>query len=279
MDESRLFDSLCLAVRQAGAVAKRLQIGIQNEGKDLDLVVEGESEHVRAMRTAKTAIDEVVQEILLLAIAEYVDPRIVSIDAEEETPSLTFFSNENTENSIVIDPIDGTLEYLEGEDSYSVCVALIRNDEIRFSLVYYPMRDIVYGTREGKSLVYPKFSSRGTSAASEIIMCKDAQRILYKTRRVPEEFEKRFTGAGFEVRLIDGYSDGLLKVLNGEAAGFIGCNPNIRDVLIGPVIGSAPGGFMCDWNGAVLRWPKRGRLPEGFFGNSAFESELRALLR
>lgn len=143
----------------------------------------------------------------------------------------------------------------------------------------FPARNIAYGVAaDGKSYRYKNFSTTGTSEADEIVLPEKPQRVLYKSRRVPEEFDKRFLDAGYKTIELDAYSDGLLKVISGEAAGYIANDPQMRDILIGPVIAAARSGFMCDWHSNEIQWPKKGRIRETFYGNRAHESELRALL-
>jgi fructose-1,6-bisphosphatase/inositol monophosphatase family enzyme len=276
---SRLFSALCLAARQGGAVAILFQGRVQNEGKEFEVHVENESDLVRAMRTAKTVVDEAVQEIILLAIAEHMDAREVLIDAEEKTSLLELFPSTTAQMSVIIDPIDGTLDYVNGLDGYSVCIAVIEKARLELAIVFYPARDVAYAVNaEGKSCRYERFGLQGTSLGTEVVLPSQPKRVLYKSRRIPEEFESRFTAAGYEVVGLDAYSDGLLKVVSGEAAGYIANDPQMRDILIGPVIGKAKGGFMCDWRGKEIQWPKRGRISGTFYGNAAFEKEFRELM-
>ena len=277
MDNDAAFIRLAATVKDAGALALQKQGGVENVGKE-EVGAANESERLKAMRRAKTIIDEQVQEMLLGTAAECWGDNVV-IDAEEQTSSLSRFPKREGTRSLIIDPIDGTLEYLEGHDSYSVCIALIESGTLSFALVYFPARDIAYGVApDGRSYEYPSFATKELSDARRAVLPPHAPRIVYKTRRVPEEFERRFTEAGFEVRGWDNYVQGLMAVFNGEAAGYLACEPQIRDVLIGPVIGTAQGGFMCGWRGEKITWPRSGRLAAGFFGNVALEKEFRAIL-
>lgn len=277
MDDMAIYERFAETVRRAGLYAREKQGSVENLGKDI-VGSADDSERVKAMRSAKTVIDEEVQEMLLKTAFECFGENIV-IDAEEDTPSLSLFPNKEAARSLIIDPIDGTLEYLEGKDAYSVCIALIEDRKLAHTLVYFPTRDKTYGVApDGIAYEYASFAERGIAAGTPVKLPASAACILYKTRRIPEDFEKRFVDAGFEVRGLDNYVVGLLAVLSGDAAGYIACEPQMRDILIGPVIGRSAGGFMCDWLGDTLRWPAMGRLPQGIFGNTAFEEELRSLL-
>lgn len=278
MDASAVFDRLSDAVREAGVLALKSQGTVKNDGK-IEEGAPNESERLKAMRAAKTVIDEQVQEMLLKALLECFPKGDILVDGEETTPSLAHFSG-STHRSVVIDPIDGTLEYLEGKDTYSVCVALIEESTVAWAIVYFPARDIAYAVApDGKAYAYTDFATTGTAQAKLIELPESGPRVLFKTRRVTANFEQRFLDAGFEVREWDNYVQGLLAVLTGDAVGYIACEPQMRDILIGPVIGSARGGFMCDWQGEDIIWPQSGRLPQAFFGNAAVEKEIRELLK
>lgn len=277
MNASEIFDRMCGAVREAGELARAKQNTVQNDPK-MDQALPNENERLTAMRTAKTIIDEHVQEMLLSALLECYPAGDLLVDAEEKTSTLMHFSG-NGSISVILDPIDGTLEYLEGNDSYSVCIALIENAKLTWAIVYFPARDKAYSVApDGKAYVYDTFGANGTKHAQAIELPKSGPRVLYKTRRVPLEFEQRFLDAGFEVREWDNYVQGLLAVLTGDAVGYIACEPQIRDILIGPVIGKSSGGFMCNWQGDEIVWPQTGRLPQAFFGNAAIEKEILTIL-
>jgi fructose-1,6-bisphosphatase/inositol monophosphatase family enzyme len=278
MSADAVFKKLSEAVREAGALALKKQGTVKNDGKEAELLP-GEGDHLRAMKAAKTVIDEQVQEILLNAVTDTLGTDDIVIDAEEDTPSLSLFTARDSSRSVVIDPIDGTLEYLEGRDTYSVCLALLEQTKVVAAIVFFPARDIAYAlTPDGSSLEYQQFSAQGTGSAKAISLAHTASRLIYKTRRVPEDFEQRFVRAGFEVRGWDNYVQGLLAVLNGEACGYIAYEPQMRDILMGPILSMGSGGFMCDWQNNEIKWPIRGRLSQGFFGNASVEKEIRALL-
>ena len=81
-----LFGQLLLAIRQSGVIAFELQGRVANEGKVDMTTLPNDSYALRARRAAKTAVDEIIQEVIILAAADAVDPRHVALDAEESTP-------------------------------------------------------------------------------------------------------------------------------------------------------------------------------------------------
>ena len=141
MDYQEIYERLFIASKTAGIVADMMQATIINEGKQVE-TVDGEDERHKRMREAKTRADEIVQEILLQALLpEYQD--VLSLDVEEETGSRTCFSKQDYAYTLVLDPIDGTLDYLHQKDTWSICSAIIHEHDVRLAIIYFPKRDIM----------------------------------------------------------------------------------------------------------------------------------------
>lgn len=47
-------------------------------------------------------------------------------------------------DTFVIDPIDGTRAFIDGQDTFSHALAVVRGGEVRAAVVYLPMRDTLY---------------------------------------------------------------------------------------------------------------------------------------
>jgi fructose-1,6-bisphosphatase/inositol monophosphatase family enzyme len=146
-DLSNFIDSMKEAVMEAGKIAFECQGKVENKGKNIDLLASDDI-YVIQRRAAYTIVDEKVQEILLRATIEIIDPKTIHLDAEEVTPLANSFSQKPQKTTLVIDPIDGTLEYIHGGDSYSISVGLIENGALLAALVYFPARQELFFTKE-----------------------------------------------------------------------------------------------------------------------------------
>ena len=94
-------EALTLPVRQAAAAAHWLEGRVANNPKAED----------SAEKSALTDADCVSQEILVTALAELY-PQVV-LDAEEDTPAVKAFAANDSPYTVRVDPIDGTLRYLQ----------------------------------------------------------------------------------------------------------------------------------------------------------------------
>lgn len=263
--------AMLVSMRQAGAAARLMQGRVANEGKDDDTSFPNDDAALRSRRAAKTLADEVAQEILLLAAGEFLEVTSTGLDAEEMTPSTVLFSKAPEPlQTLVIDPIDGTIEYCEGKSSYSVCVGLERSGEVAAALVHFPARDTMYRhvTGEPPVIVEQVSTDPQERTMGQPPPCSGTP-VVYKNGRVAPETVTALERAGFLVRDDTdgaiGAPDSILACLSGEAVAYISHTRQMRDILLGAVIGALPTGGAFDWHGAQLSWPSGGRVPRAVF--------------
>lgn len=257
-----LVDSVKKIMYRAGETAVNKQAGIANISKN-PAGIEGEDEFAKRRRNAKTQIDVEVQEILLKEIARVSDPSKIYLDAEESTPFKNPFSQTPTDLTLIIDPIDGTLEYIEQRDDYCITVGFIKNGVAESVLVYFPKRKQFYSLRDGKAFLETNGEEILLKSPTEIKHDK-----VYVNNRVPEEVRHYLTKNGFQLtndRDIN-WLDGLIGCLKGEYRVCIFHTPQSRDVLLGSFATALPGGYMKDWQGNDIKWPNGGRIPQAAFG-------------
>lgn len=262
---------------QAGKMALDMQKDIINIGKDI-IREDGEDDVHYAMRQAKTKADVMVQDVLLQAMME--DSDIFTLDVEEESELLACYQNHDETYTLIIDPIDGTLQYLHQQDTYSICSAIIHEHDIVTAVVYFPKRDQLY-------CYEPQFGARYFTQASlcnfedgfVIDMEAEKNNRIYKNDRVKEEIWKALEALGYEI--IDDRQcccpDALLACMRKEAMAYLSDTRNIRDILVGAILSKCKDGAVLDLQGQHVAWPQTGRLPFGIF--TRFPQEMREILR
>jgi len=268
-----LFDRILLAVYQAGAVARRLQGQVANEGKDAERMP-GDSAGLTLKRAAKSAVDDAAQECLLLAALDVIDASRLALDAEEQTDSVSRFA-ESADSTLVIDPVDGTLEYLQGLTNYSVCAGLVQGGSLDFAIVHFPRRDLTYYLSTDRNAYLASGHPHLPSAAPRLLSVdpQSTSRVVFKNGRTPTEATVALTNFGYSV--VDDTRDGLgcpdaiLSVLSGASLAYLSHTRQMRDILLGAVVAAAAGCYATDWVGAPLLWPAGGRVPRAIFGAGA----------
>lgn len=262
---------------QAGQLALSMQKDIVNEGKEIKRNKEEDDIHY-AMRQAKTKADVIVQDMLLEAMITHKD--LFTLDVEEESEYVKDYPCHDESYTLVIDPIDGTLQYINQQDTYSICSAILHHNDIVTAVVYFPKRDMLYcydpcnGTRYFTNASQCKFSE-----GKEIDMEQEPSKIIYKNDRVKKEIWKAMEKCCYTI--IDDRScccpDALLACMRKEALAYLSDTRNIRDILLGAILSKCKNGAVLDLHGDDVRWPAKGRLPFGIF--TRFPNEMREILR
>ena len=226
MNYQKLYECLFCAVRTAGIVANMMQATIVNEGKQVELVEDEDERHLR-MREAKTRADEIVQEILLQSLLpEY--QAVLSLDVEEDTVSRTCFLKQDYDYTLVLDPIDGTLEYLHQKDTWSICSAILHEHDVRLAIVYFPKRDIMYTYVEGIGCrVYHRLK-QCTAADGEVlsVQCDNTPSVVYKNSRLSQDIVQqlcraRISGRPMTVNRSWSCPDAILACMRGSTCLFL----------------------------------------------------------
>lgn len=166
-----------------------------------------------------SSVDITVQETLIAIVEEnYPHHRILY---EEGEPKHLCKQSDFT---WVIDPIDGTANFLEGKKEYSISVGLMKGNEFLESLVIFPAYgesfyaakgEGVYRNRKRMPLLKPNPEEK------EIVFCS----------RTYSKAQKRL--AGYQPTFYRCATYSVVKVLKGEALAFHAANTMLYDV--GPI--------------------------------------------
>ena len=264
-----IYKCLFQASRAAGIAAKMLQKTIVNEGKQVD-IIENEDDYHRRMREAKTKADELVQEILLQSLLPKYQ-NLFTLDVEEDTLSKQYFKKEDYEYTLVLDPIDGTLDYIAQKDTWSICSAVLHHQDVLLAIVYFPKRDCMYSYVEGKGCrIYHNLEMCTEDDGKELdYVCDDLPSLIYKNSRLSDDMVEHLQKKGFTV-IDDSYEhmgcpDAILECMKGNALAYFSDTRNIRDILLGAILGKMKHGNMFDFHGNPVEWEKCGRQKEIVF--------------
>src|SRR5688572_24641297 len=114
MTPERFVEVFRVAALQAGQVARYLQGQVQKHEKPGEVTAES---------AALTAVDLAAQDVILHQLWA-AEPRL-RIDAEEDTELVSRFQDAPEDAPlVVIDPVDGTLNYTLGSQDYAVMGSL-----------------------------------------------------------------------------------------------------------------------------------------------------------
>lgn len=108
-----------------------------------------------------TAADQAANDIIVKALAAlYPDIPIIS----EEIKNMDYEERKSWELCWVVDPLDGTKEFLKRNGEFTVNIALVKNGEPILGVIYVPVKDVTYYNAIGGKA----YKQLGTDSANEI---------------------------------------------------------------------------------------------------------------
>jgi fructose-1,6-bisphosphatase/inositol monophosphatase family enzyme len=251
VDPNAFLDVMSLAARQVGAVALRFYGKVANLEKEV-IGREFANDDHRAALQALSDVDLAAQEVLLVALAERFP--FVNLDPEEDTPSVSWFEGNDSRYTVVLDPIDGTLNYITQRGKFGVMVGLMEDDRYLASLVYFPMEGALYRAvrGEGCSVTIGGIARPVRSGPSPELVLRDAA--------TPVEIAESVTAAGFTVTRSGCSAVDSTVAATGVAAAAISYHqPSIRR-CIGALVSREAGGYLCDIHGRPYECTHPGAL-------------------
>lgn len=179
----RFIEVFNLAARQAGYIARHLQGEISLRSKKGERSPEGE---------ALTAADLAAQDVILLLLHSVFPD--AAVDAEEKTDTVRLFGRPAAGKPlIVVDPIDGTLNYGRGSREYAVMGAWLEEERYRAALVHFPeFQETYWAWQEGGCC-------KESAGATETVRVGALPRRVRAAPSVPETACHALREAGFEV--------------------------------------------------------------------------------
>jgi fructose-1,6-bisphosphatase/inositol monophosphatase family enzyme len=192
------------ALEQAAAIAASLEGRVPNEPKT------GEASAVKA---ALTLADVAAQEALLVPLLARF--RAAELEAEEATQSVSLFTGEARALRIVIDPIDGTLNFFLGRRGpYAVLAGLAVAGRLEAALVALPRERVRFEAVRGAGARWS--DARGAWAPAR--PSRTGERVIVSDS-VPDGVADRLRAAGFDVGMGCGGAVAVAPLLPGVRGG------------------------------------------------------------
>ncbi len=143
--------------------------------------------------------------------------------------------NKDKDNIWIIDPIDGTTNFLHGIPHFAICIALESKKEIISGLIYDPIKDEMFYAEKNKGAYL------------------NNQRLRVSNRNIIDEclFSSNHEGvkfSNFNMRYSGCAALDLAYVASGRLDGFFHNKINIWDVAAGALLVEEAGGIVNDLN-------------------------------
>lgn len=164
----------------------------------------------------------------------------------------------------VVDPLDGTREFLRGSDVFTVNVALLENGRPIFGVIHTPVGGQCW------------WGGEGLGAWRDDVPIHTAERPAVPLRIIASPAERAANARGCLARLLEQFPDAGLAHLPGAlkfcrlAEGLVDAYPRVTpsaawDIAAGHALVVAAGGVVLDEGGAALRYRNAPGWPVGGF--------------
>ena len=207
---------------KASQKASKALIRDFGEIEKLQVSVKGPSNFVS---NADTKAEKIIIEELMKAKKNY------SIISEEDGSKI----NSDSENVWIIDPIDGTSNFLHGIPHFAISIALKSNNEIISGLIYDPIKDEMFYAEKNSGAYF-------NNQRIKVSKKKEIENCLFATggkEKIISDFMIRKTGCA----ALD-----MAYVAAGRYDGYFQNNLNLWDVAAGIIIVKEAGGIVNEIN-------------------------------
>ncbi|MBN1400630.1 MAG: hypothetical protein JXA74_07320 [Anaerolineae bacterium] len=245
-----------LALYQAGQVAQALQGRVSAEHKAPD--------SLHQQSTAVSVVDRLCQEIILLRaydVAPELEVQSEELAACPEEIAALFRRNRHR-YALILDPIDGTDDYLSGRPSYGIMLGLLDQELGRMAcgLIHFPAMGRSYvGIRDVGA-----YASGGLWGPPRPLVPDEPPRNVADTKRLTEADYGWFAAHGLPVAPAASRSSAyeLVRVATGEVGALAMRHFHGYDSAVASVLIEALGGAALGPDGRAVRYEKAmPRLP------------------
>ena len=245
-DEKTLLDACVTAARAAGA-------------EILKLVAQGFEVETKSDASPVTVCDRAAERIILDALA--VAAPGVPVIAEEEVAAGRIPVHGDT--YFLVDPLDGTKEFVRGGDDYTVNIGLIVDRAPRLGVVFQPARDRLWGGIVGSGAFLEDGSGRIAIHTRELGEERAAVASKSHFNQATADYLEQAIGACGHVSV--GSSLKFCIVAEGRADIYPRLSPTSEwDTAAGHAVLLAAGGRVDGLDGTPLTYGKTAFLNRGF---------------
>ena len=173
-------------------------------------------------------------------------------------PSYSILSEEigeiNNDDSFkwIIDPIDGTSNFLHGVPHFAISVGLEHNKEIICGIIYDPIKDEMFTAEKGNGsyLNNQRMRVSSRSKLEDCMIFTGGPKREAKNRELAlKEYYKFSIKVLIPIRKLGSASLDMAYVAAGRCDGFWQRNLNYWDIAAGIILVKEAGGFVTDFNG------------------------------
>ena len=160
--------------------------------------------------------------------------------------------SENSEYRWIIDPIDGTLNFLHGIPHFAISVALEKKNEVICGVIYDPIKDEMFFAEKEKGayLNNKRIKVSNRKKLKDCMIFTGGPTFISKNKKLNfSEYKKVSDSLPSPLRKMGSASLDMSYVAAGRADGFFQRNLNYWDIAAGIIIVKESGGSITDYSG------------------------------
>ena len=213
---------------KAAEKASKVIIRDFGELEKLQVLSKGPSDFV-------TNSDKKAEKIIIEELAKY--KKKFSLISEE----VGEIKNSDLENFWIIDPIDGTTNFLHGVPHFAISIALKSKKEIISGLIFDPIKNEMFYAEKNNGAYFNNKRIR-VSKRKKMEYC------LFASGKIDNENIKQKTNAKLSIRKSGSAALDMAYVASGRYDGYFQKNLNLWDIAAGIIIVKEAGGKVNDLN-------------------------------
>ena len=198
------------------------------ELEQLQVSIKGPSDFVT---NADTKAEKIIIDELSKSRKNY------SILSEEDGSKI----NTDSRNVWIIDPIDGTTNFLHGVPHFAISIALKSDNEIVSGVIYDPIKDEMFYAEKNNGAYFNNKRIRVSKR-------KKMEDCLFASGEIDNENIKQKTNAKLSIRKSGSAALDMAYVASGRYDGYFQKNLNLWDIAAGIIIVKEAGGQVNDLN-------------------------------
>ena len=225
---------------QVSSIAKEVGLFIQLESKKFS----ADDIETKSKNSLVTYVDKTAEKKLVDFLSELIPES--GFIAEEGTSN-----KQGEEYNWIIDPLDGTTNFIHGIPTYCVSIALLKNKELVLGVIYEPNQEELFcAWKNGGAYLNGKsISVSGTGQLSESLLATGFPYYDYKKLEGYMEVLTWLMHNSRGVRRIGSAAIDLAYVACGRFEGFYEYSLNPWDVAAGALLVREAGGSVSDFKG------------------------------
>ena len=206
--------------------------------------------HVAASAEAVTDADRASQRFIVAGLRKrFANDGIIG-EENESGDAITFDCPDPMGRVWVIDPVDGTNNFVAGFGAFAVCIGLLEAGRPILGVVFDVCRDQMYAAARGEGAwVGPKRLAAASAPLGDSSIIMLTSNLLDKYGRLPRYVARWLSQTNWKIRMIGSAALEAVQVAAGIAQGAITVNGKLWDVAAPAAVVMEAGGLITDLQG------------------------------